>query len=207
VVELFQLLGAYGKVPGHTITDDVTGAVTEVPPKDVVIDTELYYIQFNVIPDTLPQGVDPSRIQYFLRAGFLFDKDGLAMVSLPPQPEFTPVQEGPACSARTAFEASLGEEEWTEATLHSIHYTMKSIGDTQYIGIWELHYTRDPVVPISAEEQKQLDEIGAKGKKERFSLYVNALNGVKLDRTFDQGVDINLFPVVLNRYNAPELYE
>ena len=200
------MMGAYGEggVLGY---DEATGQVKpDLSGIDVVPDTEWYYIQYNVIPDTLPKGIDTDAESYFLKVTFLFDKDGLVSTTLYPQPTFTPVKTGAPCTAEEAFEISKQGEEWQNVTLFSMHYTLKEISDTRYIGIWELHYTVDITETLDQTELERIQKIGASGKLQRMSIYVDALHGIKLDATYDRRSWLDQFPVLISKYNMPELF-
>jgi hypothetical protein len=161
----------------------------------------LYYIQYNIIPDTLPAGVDTSDPEYFLRVRFLYDKDGVVGFTLFPPISFEPIQTGTPCTAQQAFEASKQGLNELNAALWNIKYTLKKLDDTRYVGAYEAHYTRDITYKL---EQKELDLIlatGAKGKYHRFSRFVYALDGVPMD-TYNNGQ----YNIMIHKYNTPELY-
>jgi hypothetical protein len=201
-VELWKLLGAYGDLLVSGDRDPVTGMIQMIPVgKYPLPDTELYYIQYNIIPDTLPAGVDTSDPEYFLRVRFLYDKDGVVGFTLFPPISFEPIQTGTPCTAQQALEAAQQGMTELNADLWSMKYTLKKLDDTRYVGAYELHYTTDATHKL---EQKELDLIlatGAKGKYNRSSRFVYALDGVPMDVYND-----SQYNIMIHKYNNPELY-
>ncbi len=206
--ELWTMMGAYGKAPSTYVTDEKTGELIEIPSdRNPLPDSELYYIQYNIIPDTLPDGVDTSDMEYFLKVCFLYDKDGLVVCTFYPPIRFEPIRTETPCTAQEALEASLQGAKWLDATqdptLWSMKYTLKKVDTTRYMGVYELHYTQDITARL---EQKELDVIlaaGAKGKLRRTSRYVNPLDKIAFDNTYG-GFEHQ--PVLIHKYNTPELF-
>ena len=208
VKELTRLMGGYGEEGPISVVDPVTGNRTQIySERYLEPDTELYLIQYNIIPATLPEGIDTSDPNYFLNVKFHFDKDGLFLAVLYPNVTLEPKRTGAACTAEEAVRIAQENEVWDEATLFSAEYTMKEISDTTYAGIWELHFGLDITDTLEPEEMECLTAAGFKGKYQRMSIYVNALNGAKLDGTYDRRTFIESFPVTVNKYNFPELFE
>ncbi len=208
VQELTRLMGGYGEERPTIVWDPTTGKSTYTySGRYLEPDTELYFIQYNIIPATLPEGIDTSDPNYFLKAQFHFDKDGLFIAAVYPNITFEPHRTGAACTAEEAVRIAQGNEEWDEATLFSADYTLKKITDTTYAGIWELHFGLDVTDTLEPAEMKLLTAEGFKGKYQRMSIYVNAINGAKLDMSYDRRMQLGVFPVLAHKYNFPELFE
>ena len=169
-------------------------------------DSEWYYIQYHIIPDSMPKELytdDPQ--SGFITAFFLFDETGLRAMNLPPMQRLQAIETGTPCSPEEAYEGALVGFNWEEGTLCGMEYILKE-SDRLY-GVWAVHFLRDVTDTLTEEELTAIEKVGGKGRYEERILYVTAMDGKRLTGTSWNYFHKGAIRPIIHKYNTPERFQ